>query len=116
NDMLGSLTGNLKAMQQNLQAKTLFAIAASLAVLVAGIYVLSTIDGDKLATAMTAMAVGMGELVGVMGLLGKMMTGPGRLGFLMMPFIAASMIGLAIAATILAAAMKIFATMSWEDL
>jgi tape measure domain-containing protein len=116
NTMLGALTGNLKAMQQNLQAKTLFAIAASIGVLVAGIYVLSTIDGKKLASAMTAMAVGMGELVGVMSLLGKMMSGPGRLGFLMMPVIAASMIGLAVAATIMAAAMKIFATMSWEDL
>jgi tape measure domain-containing protein len=116
NGVLGALTNNLKAMQQNLQAKTLFTIAAALGVLVAGIYVLSTIDGKKLTTAMTAMAIGMGELVGVMALLGKTITGPGKAGFIAMPFIAAGMIGLAVAAVILAAAVKIFATMSWEDL
>jgi hypothetical protein len=40
----------------------------------------------------------------------------GQEGILQFPAIAAGMIGIAIAVTILAAAMKIFATMSWEDI
>jgi tape measure domain-containing protein len=109
-----ALTGNLEAMQKNIQAHTLLAIAAAIGILAAGIAVLSLINPAKLSTAMTAVAIGMGELVGVVYVLNKAMGSGGA--FIKMPFVAASMILLATSVTILAGAMKIFATMSWQDL
>ena len=113
NDLLGGFTGQMEAMQSKLHAEALLAIALSIAVLAAGIYVLSTIDGDDLAKAMSAVAVGLGELIGAMKLL---TLGMGKAAIMQLPIIAAGMIGLAIATVILAGAVKIFATMSWEDI
>jgi tape measure domain-containing protein len=113
NGVLEATTSHLEAMEKKVQAETLLAIAAAVAALAAGIYVLSTIDGKKLSKAMTAVAVGLGELMGAMKL---MMSGTGKLAVLQLPLIAAGMIGLAIAVTILAGALKIFATMNWKDI
>ena len=113
NGILRGLTGNLEAMQQNLQAKTLLSIAIAIGVLAAGILILSTIDPKDLSRAMSAVAIGLGQLVGALALLTKFAKGPAAL---MLPVIAASMIGLAIAVTILAGAMKIMATMDWEEI
>jgi len=113
NDMLKGFTGNLEAMQGKLHAEALLAIAGAVVVLAAGILVLSKINGDDLSRAMTAVAVGLGELMGAMKL---MTSGMGKLGILQLPVIAGAMMGLALAVTILAGAMKIFATMSWEDI
>ena len=113
NQLIGGFTGQMEAMQSKLKAQALLAIAGAIAVLAAGLFILSTIDGDDLSKAMTAVAIGLGELMGAM----KLMTaGLGKKGILMLPFIAVSMIGLAIAVTILAAAVKIFSTMNWEEL
>jgi tape measure domain-containing protein len=113
NDMLGAFTGNLQAMQNKLNAQALLAIAASIAVLAAGIFVLSTIDGDKLAKAMTATAVGLAQLVGALKFLAA---GTGKAGILLLPVMAAGLIGVATASLILAGAVKIFSTMDWEEL
>ena len=112
-EVFGGLTGHLEAMQKKVQAQTILAIAAAVLALAAGVYIFSKIDADDLAKGMTAVAVGLGQLMGAMKL---MMGGMGKLGMLQLPIIAGSMIGLAIAITILAGAMKIFATMSWEDI
>jgi hypothetical protein len=111
NDLLGGFTKQLEVMQAKVKAETLIAIATAVVILAAGIYILSTIDGDKLAKAMTAVAIGLIELMGALKLMAM-----GQEGILQFPAIAAGMIGIAIAVTILAAAMKIFATMSWEDI
>jgi len=112
-DVLGGFTKNLETMQQNIKANTILQISVAVLALASGIYILSTIDGKKLSKAMTAVAVGLGELMGAM----KMMSaGMGLKGVLMLPIIAGSMIGLAVAVTILAGAVKIFSTMSWEDI
>jgi tape measure domain-containing protein len=108
-----ALTGNLKAMQQNIQAGTLLKIAAAIGILAAGIAVLASIDPEALTRAMTAVAVGLGELVGALALLSKF---AGGTSFVTMPLIAGSLVLLATAVTILAGATKIFATMSWEDI
>jgi tape measure domain-containing protein len=113
NSVMKGLTGNLEAMQKNIQANTLLKIGAAVVVLAGGIYILSTIDGDDLSKAMTAVAVGLGELTAAMKLL---TTGTGKLGFLQLAPIAGALIGLAIAVTILAGAVKIFSTMKWEDI
>jgi phage-related protein len=111
--LFSTLTGNLKSMQRNVQAKTLLAIAAALAVLAVAMIVLSTINPRKLASAMTAVAVGMAELVSSMALLNK---AAGGSAFVRMPFIAGSLILLAGAMILMAGAAKIFATMSWEQI
>jgi tape measure domain-containing protein len=113
NDMFKGLTGNLEAMQNKIKAQTLLQIAAAIAVLAAGVYILSTIDADKLAKAMTAVAVGMGQLVGALALLTKI---GGPAAFAQVPLLAGAMILLSIAVVILAGAMKIMATMDWEEL
>jgi len=113
NELIGSFTGKMEAMQSKLHAEALLAIAGAIAILAAGIYVLSTIDGDKMAKAMTAVAIGLAELMGALKL---MTTGMGKMGVLQLPVIAAGLIGVATAVLILSAAMKIFATMSWEDI
>jgi tape measure domain-containing protein len=111
--VIGGVTGNLKAMQERIKAGTIFEIAAAIGVLAASILVLSKIDPKALASAMTAIAVGLGELMGAM----KLMTGGlGRAGIIEMPIIAASLVGLAASMVILAGAVKIFSTMSWGDL
>jgi len=113
NDLLGGFTGNLEAMQKKIHAEAILAIAGAVAVLAAGIFVLSTIDGEDLSKAMTAVAIGLGELMGAMKL---MTSGMGLLGVLQLPVIAAGLIGLSIAVLLLSGAMKVFATMSWEDI
>ena len=112
-EVFGGLTGHLEAMQKKIQAQTILMIAAAVLALAGAVYIFSKIDADDLAKAMSAVAIGLGQLMGAMKL---MMGGMGKLGMLQLPIIAASMIGMAIAVTILAGAMKIFATMSWEDI
>jgi len=120
NGILGNLSstlkvlgGNLVAIQRNIQAKTLLAIAAALGLLAAATLALSLIDPKRLASSMTAIATGLGLLVGALGLLSKV---GGATGFLTLPIIAVGMIELAIAVDILALAVAAFSRMSWEDL
>ena len=110
-ETLGAVTGQLTAMQKNVQANTLLKIAGAIVVLAAGVYILSTIPPGKLAKAMTAVAIGLGELGGALKLMES-----GKFAVASMPVIAASMLILAGAVVVLAAAMKIMATMSWEDI
>jgi tape measure domain-containing protein len=113
NNVLHGLTGNLQAMQNKVKAQTIFQIAASIGILAAATYVLSTIDPASLAKAMTAIAVGLGELMGSM----KLITGGlGAKGMATVPIIAAGMIAMSFALVVLAGAMKLMATMSWEDI
>jgi len=110
---LGTLTDNLKAMQRGLQVATLLEIAVAVGILAAGITVLSQIPADKLQKAMTAVAIGLAQLVGAIYLL--TIASKGGLGF-KIGVIAASMILLATAVTILAVAMRIMAKLSWEEI
>lgn len=114
NETFEQLTGTLKAMQTQLQAKTLMSIAIAVGVLAASIFVLSTIDGPSLARALTAMAVGFGQLVVVMGIMMKL---GGALAFIsQFSLMALGLIALATAMLILSAAIKVLSTMSWEEL
>jgi tape measure domain-containing protein len=108
---LQALTGNLTAMQKQVQATTIFTIAASVVALALGVKLLSTIDPKKMATAMTAVAVGLGELGAALKLMAA-----GKGAILTLPVIATGMFILAGALVVLAAAVKIFSTMSWEEL
>jgi phage-related protein len=112
-DTFKALTGNLGAMQKNIQAHTLLAIAGAIVILAAGVTLLSTIDPKKLGTAMSAVAVGLGQLVAAMALLSKVAKGG---AFLTLPVISLGMIELAGAVTILAVAINILSKLSWEGI
>lgn len=100
----GTLTGTLKSMQQNLQAKTLEEIAIAIALLSASVVALSFVKPNRLNSALTAMAVGFGELIGVMVLMNKLTDAKATVK---LPIIAASLVLMATAIDILS--ISIFA-------
>jgi tape measure domain-containing protein len=106
------LTGSLKAMQQQVKANTLLTIAGAVGILSVSVVALSLIDPAKLASAMTAIAVGLGQLVGVVVLLNKV----GGAGFAKMPVMAASMVLMAAAIDILAIAVIALSKLDWEEI
>ena len=108
-----ALTGNLQVMQQNIKANILVKIAAAIGILAAAVVVLSQINAVALQRGMTALAVGMGEMVGALAILSKVTKGA---GFFALPVMAASLVGLSTAMLILAGAVKIFSTMDWNGL
>jgi len=112
-ETFGQLTNTLKAMQTQIQAKTLLLIAAAVAVLTASVVALSMIDAKKLRKALIAMAVGFTQLLVAMGILVKL---AGTGAFLTIPMIAGSLILLSTAILILTAAVKNLSTLSWEEL
>ena len=111
--IFSGLNGTLGALQNNIKAKTLKEIAIAVALLAGSIWLLSTIDPEKMNSAMSGIILAMGSLVGAMALLDKVATGP---GFLKLPVIAAGLILLAIAIGILALSVKGLSTLSWEEL
>lgn len=112
-DTFGVLNKSLVSLQTNVKAGTLAKIALALAALAAAVVALSLIDSDDLAKSMTAIAVGLGQLLGAMALLTKI---GGTTAFITMPFIASSMILLAVALNALALAVTILSKLSWEEI
>lgn len=107
------LTGHINAMTQQVKAKTLLMIAGAIAILTASVVVLSLIDSAALTRALGAMTAAFAQLLVAMGIMTKM---SGLKGFLKVPAVAASMILLAGAILVLSLALKVIATMSWEEL
>ena len=105
------LGGTLKAFQLKVKADALLRIAAAMVLLTGSLVVLATVDPKALATSMGAMAVGFGQLVAAMAVLTRMESNPAKLAGL-----ATSMILLSGAAAVLSVAVKMFSTMSWEEM
>jgi tape measure domain-containing protein len=112
-DSFETLTGSMKAMQTQVKAKTLLIIAGAVALLTVSVVALSLIDGKRLETALKAMAVGFGELLGSMAILTKI---SGSAGFVKVPLIAASMVLLAGAVLLLTVAVRNLSSLSWQEL
>jgi len=110
----GELTGVLSAMQQNIKADTLMKIAGAIAMLTASVLVLSLIDADALAKALTAMAVGFGQLMGAFAILNKMDASVKATAN--MTLMSVGMTAMAGAMVILATAVAILSRLSWEEL
>jgi tape measure domain-containing protein len=111
--MFQSLGGTLQAYQTNLKAKTLREIALAVALLVASIVALSFVDPKKLNSAMAAMTIALGQLVGAMVAIEKLTT---MKGFIKLPVVTASMILLAGALLLLTGAVVALSFLSWEEL
>jgi len=113
NKVLESLSGTLEAMQQNLKADTLKKIAIAIGIMTISVIALSMLDSAKLTQALVAIGVMVVILSKAMEALDKVSTGS---GFLKIPFIAASMILLAIALALLTIPVVVLSKLSWMEL
>jgi len=75
-EVFSGLTDTLGALQTKLKADALMSIAKAIGVLTASVVILSLIDSESLAKALTAMAVGFGELIASFAALTKLGNGP----------------------------------------
>lgn len=107
------ITGSIKAMQTQIEARTVMLIAEAIAILTVSVVALSLVNPDKLSNALKAMAVGIGELLGSMKILGGI-SGAG--GILKMPAIVASLDLLAAGLLLLTTSVVLLSTLSWADL
>jgi tape measure domain-containing protein len=112
-ESFNALTGYLKAMEQQVKAKTLLMIAGAVALLAASVLVLASIDPKKLAVALSGLAAIFTQLFVAMGILAKMANSA---GFIKIPLIAGSLILLASAILIMSFALKILSTLDWEEI
>ena len=113
NNVLESLSGTLEAMQQNLKADTLKKIAIAIGIMAISVIALSMVDSGKLTKALIAIGVMVVILTKAMEALDKIAIGT---GFLKLPFIAASLILLAIALGLLVIPVVILSKLSWMEL
>jgi len=108
------LNGIMKAMQTDIKANALMKIAGAIAILTAAVVVLSLIDSASLTKALTAMAVGFGQLLVSFKILSNMSSGVK--GAAQFDALAAGLMLISGAMLVLAIAMKVLATMSWEEI
>lgn len=107
------LTGVMGAMQTQLKANALIKIAGAIALLTASVVALSLIDSKKLASSMTGLSVMFGQLLGAMAIFEKITA---TKGFIKMPFLTVSLIGMAIAIDLLTIAVARLSALNWEEL
>jgi len=105
---MDKLTSSKGFLKMPVLAYSLGLLAGAMVIFAAALKILATMDWEELARGMSAMAVGLGILIGASALLQKM---SGRL-----IFTAPALVLIAGAMLILAGALKIFSTMSWDDM
>lgn len=108
-----SLTGSLTQMQRTLQSKTLMNIAKAIALMAVSMIALSFVKAKNLSKSLAAMTVGFTQLLAAMAVMVKL---SGQGAFLRIPVIAASLVLLAGAMTLLSVAVLAFSLMSWSQL
>nr|MDD4876386.1 hypothetical protein [Dehalococcoidales bacterium] len=112
-DVLDGVRGCLKAYQKDIQSKTLLRIAEAIAILTASLLVLSSIEPTKLERAVKVISLLGIELMGAMKVF---MTFSNPLGFGGMMSMSAGMVSMSVSILILAAALKVISSMSWDEL
>ena len=112
-EIIGGVGDALGAFTQQLKAKTLKEIATAIAILAGSLLVLSLIDSEKLTASLLVVTTLFGELMGSMAIFSKMVDGKevGKLNT-----IGKAMTKLATSLLILAVAMKIMGSMSWDEM
>lgn len=111
---LEEVGGVLKAMQADLKANALLKIAGAVGVLALSIGLLAMIDSAALTRALTAISVGLAQLVGTFAIFAKLAIGPTTTAKF-----AALGLGLALLAgalLLLSVSVKIMSTLSWEEI
>lgn len=107
---LDAVRGSLETWQTNIKTDILLKIAAAVAILVASITVLASIDPERLTDALGALTVLFGELLGSMTLFTKLNTNMEQLTGI------ATMIAMAAAISILAGSVKKLADLNPEQI
>lgn len=109
--ILDDVRGCFEAYQQQLQAGTLMKIASAIGILAASIFVISTIDPEKLGSSLGAITVLFGELLGALSIFTKIM--PNIKGVMKaVPLL----LGMASAMLILSASLRIIGSMEPKEL
>ena len=112
-ETMKATTDTMKSLQTQIKADAIMKIAIAMGILSAAIYVLSTINGKKLAKAMTGVSVGIGGMSISLIALSKHIK---LLGALKLPLIAVGLMGIATALLLYAGAMKILSTIPLEKM
>lgn len=102
--VLDKFTSSGGAVKMGAIGVSMVLMASAMVILAAAVKIFATMDWEELARGFSALAVGMGIMVGAMTLVHSKV------------FAAASMLIMATAITILAGALKIMATMTWDDI
>lgn len=108
--ILDSVRDTFQAYQSKLKAEALMKIAQAIAILTASILVLSFIDSDRLMASLGAITVLFGELMGAMAIFSKI---SGNIKGVTKA--SAAMISVSSALLVLAVALKVMSTMSWNE-
>lgn len=112
-EILDTVKGSLEAWQNSIKSKTLMNIAIAIGILAASLYVLSSIEPEKLGSALAAMTGLFIELFAAMAIFEKTMKGSGMKAT---TSLVTTMIGMSVAVLILASAMKKLADLEWDQI
>lgn len=110
-ETLDSVRGCFEAYQNNLQAGTLQKIAIAIGILAAAIFVIGSMDSEKLNEALGAVGVLFAELIASLAVFSKL-----SMGMTGVTKACALMISMGIAIDLLAVAMKTVSSLDWEDI
>ena len=120
-DFVGNISGTLyqvketlSSLQYSIKASSIMEIAKAILVLAGALLILSLIDPVRLGGALTATAIGMGELVGALALLGKFNTK--ILDIVKIYTLVNAIKSLSISLAILSIALKIASTINWKQM
>lgn len=111
--ILSQLRINLKAFEMNLNAKTLLEIAKAIALIAASAVALSLVNTPKLALALNAMTLMMGELLGAFAVINKIQVSG---GLFKMAAVTSALILLGVALDVLTISVLILSRLDWNQL
>lgn len=115
-DILDSVKESLEAFQKDIKAGTLLKIGKAVALLAGSIFILSLIDPKRLASALTALTVTFGELMGAMAWFTKIAEKIGDKDIGKINMLSKTMVTISASVLILAFALKKIGSMETEDI
>jgi tape measure domain-containing protein len=115
---MNAVTDTLKTMQTQIKANALLKIAQALGLMTISVVALSFVDPEALAKSLTALAVGMGQLIGALALLNvsQGVKGLGVGGSVQFASLAGSLVILAGALVVLTGAVVVLAQLDTKEL
>lgn len=105
--MVGALAALDRLKFSPAGAGQIFLLSAALVVIASAFKIMSTLSWDDIGRSLAAMGGALIGLTGVMVIMDKMKFSPAG---------AASILGMSVALTVVAGALKVFATMSWDEI
>ena len=106
-----NLNLTLQDFQTKLKAEALLKIAGAIAILAGALWLMSTIDSNKLGSSVAAMGALFAQLFGTLAIFQKMSGGFGKVSLMIIPLL---LIGISTSILILSAAMKRMSDLDWE--